>query len=279
MRQISIRVITETVKDLAMRANFELREDMADAFRVAMEREESPLGREILAALIENASIAREQRLPICQDTGVAVIFVELGQEVSIVGGDFKSALEEGVRQAYEEGYFRKSMCHPLTRENTGDNTPIILHLDMVPGDRLRIWVVPKGGGSENMSRLFMLPPSVGEAGIIDRIVGTVEEAGPNPCPPTIIGVGIGGNFEQCAMMAKKAILRSLGTPNPEPDLDILEREVLERINRTGIGPQGFGGRVTSLAVHILMMPCHIASLPLAVNIQCHASRHLDTVL
>jgi fumarate hydratase subunit alpha len=252
---------------------------VVQAFKDALGYEESPVARDILGQLMENATIAKEERIPICQDTGVAVVFVELGQEVSIVGGDFKSALEEGIRQGYEDGFLRKSLCHPFTRQNTGDNTPIIVHVDVVPGDKLKIWVVPKGGGSENMSQLFMLPPSAGWAGIREKVVETVEDAGPNPCPPTIVGVGIGGNFEQSALMAKKALLRPLGTKNQDPELAKMEEELLIEINKTGIGPQGLGGRVTSLAVHILMMPCHIASLPLAVNIQCHATRHLEVVL
>jgi fumarate hydratase subunit alpha len=229
--------------------------------------------------LIENAKIAKEERIPICQDTGVAVIFAELGQDVAIVGGDFRSALEEGVREGYKEGYLRKSLCHPFTRKNTGDNTPIVLHLDMVPGETLKIWLVPKGGGSENMSRLFMLPPSAGWPGVKETVVNTVREAGPNPCPPTIVGIGIGGNFEKSALLAKKSLLRPLGTPNPDPEQRQMEEELLHEINKTGVGPQGLGGRITSLGVHILMMPCHIASLPLAINIQCHASRHLAITL
>jgi fumarate hydratase subunit alpha len=213
-----------------------------------------------------------------CQDTGLAVIFAELGQEVSIVGGDFESALEDGIRQGYKEGFLRKSVCHPFTRKNTGDNTPIIVHLDIVPGDKLKVWVVPKGGGSENMSQLFMLPPAAGWPGVKEKVVKTVVQAGPNPCPPTILGVGIGGNFELSALLAKKALLRPLGTSNPDTELGEMEEELLSAINKTGIGPQGLGGRVTSLAVHVLMKPCHIASLPLAVNIQCHASRHLEIV-
>jgi len=279
MREVSTKKIIAEVRDLAIRANYELGEDVVQAFQNAVEHEESPVARDILGQLMENAAIAREERTPICQDTGVAVIFVELGQEVSIVGGDLKSALEEGIRQGYEDGFLRKSVCHPFSRQNTGDNTPIIVHFDMVPGDKLKIWVVPKGGGSENMSQLFMLPPSAGWAGIREKVIDTMEKAGPNPCPPTIVGVGIGGNFEQSALMAKKALLRPLGTKNQDLELAKLEEELLTEINRTGIGPQGLGGRVTSLAVHILMMPCHIASLPLAVNVQCHASRHLEIVL
>jgi fumarate hydratase subunit alpha len=279
MREVSTKRIIVEVRDSVIRANYELGEEVVQAFKDALGYEESPVARDILGQLMENATIAKEERIPICQDTGVAVVFVELGQEVSIVGGDFKSALEEGIRQGYEDGFLRKSVCHPFTRQNTGDNTPIIVHFDVVPGDKLKIWVVPKGGGSENMSQLFMLPPSAGWAGIREKVVETVEDAGPNPCPPTIVGVGIGGNFEQSALMAKKALLRPLGTKNQDPELAKMEEELLIEINKTGIGPQGLGGRVTSLAVHILMMPCHIASLPLAVNIQCHATRHLEVVL
>lgn len=279
MRQISTGAITAAVKDAAMRANFELGEDVIQAFEKAGEYEESGAGRDILEKLRENAAIAREERVPMCQDTGVAVLFVALGQGVSVVDGDLYPALEEGVRQGYEEGFLRKSLCHPFTRKNTGDNTPIIVHLDLVPGNELKIWVVPKGGGSENMSRLFMLPPSAGWEGVREKVVETVVEAGPNPCPPTIVGIGIGGNFEKCAVLAKKSLLRPLGTENPDPEMAQMERELLALINNTGIGPQGLGGRVTSLAVHVQMMPCHIASLPLAVNIQCHASRHVEIIL
>lgn len=279
MREIAVEDIIGKVKDAVIQANYELGQDVIEAFRAGLTQEESPVGKEILGQLIENARVAAQERIPICQDTGVAVLFVELGQAVSIVGGDLYPALEEGVRQGYDAGFLRKSVCDPFTRKNTGDNTPIIIHLDMVPGDTLKIWVVPKGGGSENMSRLFMLPPSAGWDGIKERVVQTVEEAGPNPCPPTIVGVGIGGNFERSAILAKKSLLRPVGTPNADPDLTHKEQALLTEINDTGVGPQGLGGRITSLAVHILMMPCHIASLPLAVNIQCHASRHLEIVL
>ena len=279
MREISTQKIVNAVREAAIEANYELGEDVVHAFKQALTWEESPVGKDILSQLIENAEIARKDRIPICQDTGVAVIFAELGQEARIIGGDLREALEEGIRQGYTAGYLRKSVCHPFTRKNTGDNTPIIVHLDMVPGDGLKIWVVPKGGGSENMSRLFMLTPAAGWPGVKERVVQTVAEAGPNPCPPTIIGVGIGGNFEQSALLAKKSLLRPLGTTNPDPELENMEKELLEEINKTGVGPQGLGGRVTSLAVNILMMPCHIASLPLAINIQCHASRHVEVVL
>ena len=279
MRQISTKEIIEAVKDSAIQANYELGEDVVQTLKDSLNNEESPVGKEILAQLIENAQIAMNERIPICQDTGVAVIFAELGQDVCVVGGGFRSALEEGIRQGYREGFLRKSMCHPFTRKNTGDNIPIIVHIDVVPGNSLTIWVVPKGGGSENMSRLFMLQPSEGWPGVRDRVVQTVVEAGPNPCPPTIVGVGIGGNFEQSAILAKKSLLRPLGTSNPDHEQNQMEHELLGEINKSGVGPQGLGGRVTSFAVHILMMPCHIASLPLAINIQCHASRHVETVL
>lgn len=279
MREISTQAIIDAVKQAAINANFELGDDVIRAFKEGIEKEVSPVGKDILRQLIENSEIARNERIPICQDTGVAVIFAEIGQDLSIVGGDFNAALEEGIRQGYEAGFLRKSICHPFTRKNTGDNTPIIIHLEMVPGDNLKIWVVPKGGGSENMSQLFMLTPASGWEGVKKHIVQTVAQAGPNPCPPTIIGVGIGGNFEQCAIMAKKALLRPVGSPNPDPECGKMEEELLTEINKTGVGPQGLGGRVTSLAVHVKMMPCHIASLPLAINIQCHVSRHLEIVL
>ncbi|OGP69578.1 MAG: fumarate hydratase, partial [Deltaproteobacteria bacterium RBG_13_60_28] len=220
-----------------------------------------------------------QEQIPLCQDCGLAVVFVELGQEVQITGGDFEQAIQEGVRQGYGEGFLRKSLCHPLTRANTGDNTPAVIHTEIVPGDRLKITVVPKGGGSENMSRVFMLKPAEGVDGIIDRVVTTVREAGANPCPPIIVGVGIGGTFERAALLAKKALLREVGSPNPKPELAALEKALLQEVNDLGIGPQGLGGRITALAVHVLMQPCHIASLPVAVNIQCHASRHKEAIL
>lgn len=279
MREIQASTIRRKVKEAALLANFELGEDVTRALHKALETESSPVGKEILGHLIENARIAREERIPLCQDTGLVVIFAELGQEAAVVGGAFNTALTEGIREAYEEGYLRKSVCHPFTRKNTGDNTPIIIHLEIVPGDHLRLWVVPKGGGSENMSRLHMLPPSAGWAGIRQRVIEAVADAGPNPCPPTIVGVGIGGNFEQSALLAKKSLLRPLGSIHPDPELAKLEASLLDDLNKTGVGPQGLGGRITSLGVHINLMPCHIASLPLAINIQCHASRHVEVVL
>ncbi len=279
MRKISATKITEVVEEEVIAANLVLGQDMVEALHRARDVEESEVGRDILERLIENAQLAQSQAIPICQDTGVVVVFVELGQEAIIVGGDLKEAIEEGVRRGYKKGYLRKSVCHPFTRQNTGDNTPAIIHIDLVPGSQLRLWVVPKGGGSENMSALYMLPPSAGWKGVKEKVVETVVRAGPNPCPPTIVGVGIGGNFEQCALLAKKALLRPLGSANPDPELRDMEQQLLEEINRSGIGPQGLGGRVTSVAVHINMMPCHIASLPLAINIQCHANRHREIIM
>jgi len=279
MREINVALITEKVRDLCMKANTDLGDDVLQAFDLAMEKEESPLGLEILKELKENARIATEENVPICQDTGFAVVFFELGQEVHLVGGDLNGAIQEGVRQGYRDGYLRKSICHPFTRANTGDNTPAILHTEVVPGDKIKITIAPKGGGSENMSRVVMLTPSDGVEGIKRFVVQRVKESGSNPCPPTIVGVGIGGTFEQAALLAKKSLLRPLGSKNPNPELDQLESEILTEINNLGIGPQGLGGRTTSLAVHILMMPCHIASFPLAVNIQCHAQRHKEIVI
>ena len=279
IRELDVKEITRAIKKMSIEANEELGEDVLFCFQQALQKEVSPVGKEILGQLIENARIAKEEHLPMCQDTGLAVIFLEIGQDLHLIGGDLKEAVNQGVREGYGEGYLRKSSCHPFSRANTGDNTPAVIYTDVVPGDRLEIWVVPKGGGSENMSRLFMLPPSAGIAGIKEKIVETVREAGPNPCPPTIIGVGIGGTFEQAALQAKKSLLRPLGTANPDPELDQLEKEVLDLINKLGIGPQGLGGITTSLAVHIRLLPCHIASLPVAVNIQCHASRHKELIL
>jgi len=279
MREIHVDSIVAAVKDLCIKANIELGEDVLKAFDRALENEPSPIGREILERLKENAQIARTEQIPICQDTGVAVAFVELGQDVHIVGGTLKEAIEEGVRQGYRDGYLRKSMCHPFTRQNTGDNTPAVVHIDLVPGDNLKIILAPKGGGSENMSRVTMLTPAVGVEGVKEYVVQRVRESGANPCPPIIVGVGIGGTFEMAALLAKKALLRTIGSNNPDPELDKLEKEWLEEINCLGIGPQGLGGRTTCLAVHIEMMPCHIASLPVGVNIQCHAARHKEIVL
>ncbi len=279
MREIQVAKVTQAVKEAAIAANYEPDEDLLRALARGAAEEESPTGREIFRQLLENARITQEQRIPMCQDCGLAVVFAELGQDVHLVGGSFEMAIHEGVRQGYGEGYLRKSLCHPLSRANTGDNTPAVIHTEIVAGEELRLTVVPKGGGSENMSRVHMLKPAEGWAGIKEKVVTTVREAGPNPCPPIIVGVGIGGTFERAALLSKKALLRELGLPHADPELAKLERELLLAINDLGIGPQGLGGRITALAVNMLMQPCHIASLPVAVNIQCHASRHVEVVL
>jgi len=274
MREIHIEQIIRTVRDLAIRANTELGQDVIDALHRAQAVEISPTGQDILGRLIENAEIARSEKIPMCQDTGMAVVFVELGQEVHIIGGALTDAIHEGVRRGYADGYLRQSVCDPITRENTGDNTPAVIHLELVEGDCCKMMFASKGFGSENMSRVTMLPPSAGIEGVRDFVVQRVLEAGSNPCPPTIIGVGIGGTMEAAALMAKKAVFRPVGTRNADPELDRIEADWLERINCLGIGPQGLGGRVTSLAVHINTMPTHIGSIPVAVNLQCHSSRH-----
>jgi len=279
MREVHVEEITKTVRDLFIDANINLGEDVLNALEQALEMEESPIGKEILKELIENARVAREEEMPICQDTGLAVVFLELGQEVHLVGGDLTEAINEGVRQGYKEGYLRKSACHPFTRKNTGDNTPAIIHTEIVPGDRIKIIAVPKGGGAENMSKVVMLTPAAGLEGVKEFVVQRVKESGANPCPPIVVGVGIGGTLEQAALIAKKALLRPLGSKNPDPEAAAIEEDLLERINKLGIGPQGYGGRVTALAVHVNMVPCHIASLPVAVNIQCHAHRHKERVI
>lgn len=279
MREVSTEEIVRVVRDLFIGANINLGEDVLVAIQRGLETEESLTGREVLKELIENARIAKDERIPLCQDTGLAVVFLELGQDVHLTGGDLTEAVNEGVRQGYKEGYLRKSACDPFTRQNTGDNTPAIIHLEMVPGDKIRVIAAPKGGGSENMSRVVMLTPAVGLEGVKDYVVDRVKESGANPCPPVIIGVGVGGTFEKAAIIAKKALLRPIGSKNPDPELAAIEEDLLNRINDLGIGPQGYGGRVTALAVHVNRIPCHIASLPVAVNIQCHAQRHKEATL
>lgn len=276
MKAIRYEAIVEKVKEACMEANFKLADDVRAAVEKARGTEESPVGREILDQMLENAAIAEREQIAICQDTGFAVFFVELGDRVSIEGGLLVDAINEGVRQGYRDGYLRKSICHPLTRKNTGDNTPAIVHLELVPGDALKILLAPKGAGSENMSRVAMLKPSDGLEGIKTLVIDRVREAGANPCPPVVVGVGIGGTMEKAALIAKKAMLRLIGSLNPDPELAALEAELLGKINDLGIGPQGLGGRTTALAVHIEVFPCHIASLPVAVNINCHASRHKE---
>ena len=279
MRQIEVAQVTQAVKAAAIAANYEPGADLLAALARGAETEESPVGKEIFRQLLENARIAKAERIPMCQDCGLAVIFAEVGQDVHLVGGDFDEAINAGIRQGYAEGFLRKSLCHPLTRANTGDNTPAVIHTEIVGGDSLKLTVVPKGGGSENMSRVHMLKPAEGWAGIKEKVVQTVREAGPNPCPPIIVGVGIGGTFERAALLSKKSLIRELGLPHADPELAKLERELLLAVNDLGIGPQGLGGRITALAVNLLMQPCHIASLPVAVNIQCHASRRKEVVL
>jgi len=280
VREIPVETITQTVRDLFLAANRELGPDVRQALACAVEEEVSPLGRYVLEKIIENSEVACEDGLPLCQDTGLAVVFAEVGQEVHLVGGDFNAAIQEGVRQAYREGYLRKSLCDPLSRQNTGDNTPAVIFTEIVAGDRLQLIAMPKGGGSENMSRSVMLTPAVGEAGIRAFVVDCVRRAGSNPCPPVVVGVGIGGSLEMSGLLAKKALLRPLGTANPADErLAVMERELLAEINRLGIGPQGYGGRVTALAVMAEMRPCHIASLPVTVNIQCHVVRHRKAVI
>jgi fumarate hydratase subunit alpha len=247
----------------------------------AKEREKSPVCRDVLDRILENASIAGKEQIPLCQDTGAAVVILELGQEVRITGGDLYTAINEGVRQGYDKGYLRKSIAAGpcFARVNTKDNTPAMIHTDIVPGDRLKISVLPKGGGSENCSRLTVLPPSQGHKGVIDFVVDLVDQVGSNPCPPVIIGVGIGGTTDKTMFMAKKALLRKVGQPSPDPEVAALEKEILERVNNLGVGAMGYGGTVTALAVHVEAFPCHIASMPVAVNMQCWCARHEEAIL
>ncbi len=275
MRRVKASEITEVVKDLIIKANCDIPEETVVLFKEALTKEESPLGKEVLQQILLNAEIARKEKMPYCQDTGVDVIFLEVGQEV-VIEGDLTEAVNEGVRRATEEGYLRASMVWDpvFERKNTKDNTPAIIHTEIVPGDRIKITVAPKGAGSENTSRLAMLKPADGWEGVRKFILETVKNAGPNACPPLTVGVGIGGNFEYCAYLAKKALLRPHGERHPDPLIAKVEEELLEDINKLGLGPMGFGGTVTAVDVKVEMYPCHIASLPVAVNIQCHASRH-----
>ncbi len=277
MREVNVAEITSALAQLCMDANFNLGEDVLNSFKTALEQETSPTGKIVLQELITNAAIAKDEQVPMCQDTGYAVIFVELGQDVKLVGGDLYEAINEGVRQGYGEGYLRKSIvADPINRVNTKDNTPAVIHLDIVPGDKIKLTVAPKGGGSENMSAVKMLKPADGAKGVVDFVVDTVSKAGANPCPPIVIGVGVGGTFEKVAYLAKKSLLRELGAPNPDPFYAEMEKEILEKVNKLGIGPQGYGGRTTALAVHVETYPAHIASMPAAVNINCHAARHKE---
>lgn len=281
MREIAAEDITKTVARLCKEANYFLGEDVLSALKKARKEEESPVAANVLDQIIENADIAAKEEMPLCQDCGLAIIFVELGQDAHVKGGDLYEAINEGVRKGYAEGYLRKSVVkQPFSaRMNTKDNTPAIIHVEIVKGDKLKITVAPKGGGSENMSRFTVLKPAQGRAGVIDFVVKTVDEAGSNPCPPTIIGVGIGGSAEKAMYLAKKSLLRKVGEPSKDKEVAELEAELLQRINATGIGPGGVGGRITSLAVHVETHPAHIASMPVAVNIQCHSARHKEAVL
>jgi fumarate hydratase subunit alpha len=281
MRTIPAQAITQQVASLCVRANYDLPADVLSALREAREQEVSPVGRQVLDQILENAQIAAQGIFPLCQDTGLTVVWLELGQDVHVVGGDLYEAVQDGVRRGYGEGYLRKSIvARPFSaRVNSGDNTPAVIHTRIVPGEHLRIAVLPKGGGSENMSALGMLRPADGRAGVVDFVVGVVDRAGGNPCPPLIVGVGVGGSADEVMALAKRSLLRRVGAPLPDPEVADLEQEIMRRVNALGIGPQGIGGQVTALAVHAETMPCHIASLPVGVNLQCHSARHMEGIL
>ncbi len=280
MRQINADKIVNSVERICVDANYNLGEDLIASLKNALEREESPLGKEVIAQILENAEIGRKEHVPVCQDTGYAVVFIEIGQGVQIVGDSLQKAINEGIRRGYKNGYLRNSIViDPLDRVNTGDNTPAVIHTDIVPGDSLKITFIAKGGGCENMSRTAILTPAQGRDGVINFVVETVNKAGANPCPPIIVGVGLGGTFEYASLLSKKAILRPVGSHNEDDSIARLEDELLEKINKLGIGPQGFGGRITALAVHVESYPCHIASLPVAVNIECHSHRPKSIVI
>jgi len=280
MRELDVSEIINAVEKLCIDANYYLNSDIVKALQKNIETEESETGRAILDELINNAQIAAEKGMPVCQDTGMTVVFVELGQDLHIVGGYLTEAINEGVRRGYKKGYLRKSVVgSPFERVNTGDNTPAIVHYDIVPGDKLKIVVAPKGFGSENMSALKMLKPSDGIEGVKKFVVEVVDSAGPNPCPPVIVGVGVGGTMEKAALLAKRALLRPVGENNPDPFIRELEKELFKEINKLGIGPSGLGGRTTALAVNIETWATHIAGLPVAVNISCHATRHAEVIL
>ncbi|MDP2873512.1 MAG: fumarate hydratase [Bacillota bacterium] len=280
MREVNAADITAATREMCIEACCVLPDDVRAALERARTAEESELGREVLSLLIENADIAAGQQVPLCQDTGLAIFYVEVGQEVHVTGAGLREAIDEGVRQGYRDGYLRKSVvADPFRRTNTGDNTPAVIYFDIVPGDRIKLTIAPKGAGSENMSALTMLTPADGVEGVRNFVVSRVVEAGANPCPPLVIGVGVGGTMEGAALLAKKSLVRKVGEPNPAPHLAQLEREILAAINDSGVGPQGLGGRTTALAVHVNAGPTHIACLPCAVNIQCHAARHVERVI
>jgi len=279
MREIHVDEIRDNVARICIDAAYNLSEDVLTAFDRAIETETAPAAKEIIGLLKENARIAKDEHLPICQDTGIAIFFVEIGQDLRIKNGFIVDAINEGVRKGYKEGYLRKSVVDPLTRKNTGDNTPAIIYTELVPGDRLKISFMPKGAGSENMSVIRMLRPTEGVEGIRNFVLECVQKAGANPCPPIVVGVGIGGSFDKAALLAKKALLRHVGSPNAKLELARMEEDLLKVVNKTGIGPEGLGGKVTAMAVHVESFPCHIASLPVAVNINCHAARHKTIIL
>ena len=278
MKTIQSAVITAAVRKLAMSASCDLEPDILDKLLAARDREESPLAKNALDILVTNANIASREQIPVCQDTGIGVVFVEIGQEVK-VEGDLEQAIQEGIRVGYDEGYLRKSVCDPVTRKNTGTNVPAVIHYEVVPGNKLRIGFLPKGCGSENMSGLVMLPPSAGMHGVEEYVVRKVKDAGSNPCPPMVVGIGLGGTFEKAALLAKKSLMRPLGNSSPDKTVAEFEQKILQRINREGQGVMGWGGVNTALAVHMETYPTHIASLPVAVNIQCHSARHKEAVL
>lgn len=280
MRKIHVQYVIECVEKMCQEANYVLSDDMIKSLKKAYEKELSPLGKGILKDICMNMDIAKDEGIPICQDTGTAVVFVKIGQDVHIIGGGLSEAIHQGVRQGYERGYLRKSIVeNPLYRRNTKDNAPAIIHYEVIEGEELEIKIVPKGGGSENMSRVYMLPPSQGIEGIKKAVLETVEVAGPNACLPIVVGIGIGGNFEKCTLLAKEALTREVGSYNKDQRMKQLEIELLESMNKLGIGPQGLGGCTTALAVHIETYPCHIASMPLAINIGCHVNRHISMKL
>ncbi len=281
MKEINVSNIIPVVKKLCIEANLYVSEDVITKVNEFLPSEDSPTAREIMSLMLANYEMAVAERMPICQDTGVAVVFVELGQDVHLAGGDFYEAIQEGVRQGYRDGYLRKSMVNDpiIKRKNTRDNTPALIYTDIVPGKTLKITVAPKGGGSENMSMVKMMKAADGIEGVKDFVVNRIKEAGGNPCPPVIVGIGLGGNFEQSALLAKKALLRPITQAHPEPEWAAVEQDILERINRLGIGPQGLGGRTTALGVNILYKACHIASMPVAVNVQCHCHRHRSAII
>ena len=280
MREVNVSIITDNIKEMCIEANHFLTDDMKNVFEKAVKNEESALGKQVLGQLEENLKVAGEDMIPICQDTGMAVVFINVGQDVHLIGGDITDAINEGVRRGYVDGYLRKSVVKdPIYRENTKDNTPAVIHFNIVPGDKVDITVAPKGFGSENMSRVFMLKPADGIEGVKEAILTAVKDAGPNACPPMVVGVGIGGTFEKCAYLAKKALTRNLNEESPVEYVRDLEKEMLEKINKLGIGPGGLGGTQTALAINIETYPTHIAGLPVAVNICCHVNRHVTRTI